>query len=84
MMCFDALGIIFRQHMQHFNLVLQFRQKGECDPEQGGDSEGKSFWDIVADPRTMDRALDTENVDYNITMAQTTRYTILLWLLMPD
>ena len=34
---------------------------------------GKTFWDIVADPRKMEKALDTENVDYNVTMAQTTR-----------
>lgn len=35
--------------------------------------EDKNFWDMLADPRVMDKALDTENVDYNVTMAQTTR-----------
>ncbi len=72
-------------HFGLFNLVSQFRQKVEGDPEQSGDSEGKSFWDIVADPRIIDRALDTENVDYNVTMAQTTRYALFfLWSLMTD
>jgi hypothetical protein len=33
----------------------------------------KTFWDMVADPKVIDKALDTENVDYNVTMAQTTR-----------
>ena len=34
----------------------------------------KKFWDMVADPRIIEKALDTENIDYNVTMAQTTRY----------
>ena len=34
----------------------------------------KRFWDMVSDPRVIDKVLDTENVDYNVTMAQTTRW----------
>jgi len=36
----------------------------------------KRFWDMVSDPRVIDKVLDTENVDYNVTMAQTTRYVL--------
>jgi len=49
---------------------LQYQQS-EGDASMGGGE--KTFWDLVADPRVIDKALDTENVDYNVTMAQTTR-----------
>ena len=55
-------------------IIFQYQHADDEDPALGtGSAEGKSFWDIVADPRIMEKALDTENVDYNVTMAQTTR-----------
>ena len=58
-------------------LFIQFQHGDDDSATMGGgacSSDGKSFWDIVSDPRIIDKALDTENVDYNVTMAQTTRY----------